>query len=67
MHRDGFEWALWGAQLISAIGTVAAIWYAAVANRNARRAETRSREALVRERRIDFQLELLKPEALKKK
>lgn len=60
MQRDWLDLAVDVAQLVGAIGTVVAIGYAAVANRNARRAQTRSRDAQVRERRIDFQLDLLK-------
>lgn len=58
--RDGFGWVVDLAQIVGALGTVVAIGYAAVANRNAKRAETRSRDAAVHERRIEFELGLLK-------
>jgi hypothetical protein len=53
MSRDGI---LFGAELLSAAGTVVAIAIAVYAAIAANRAQLQAHEALIRERRIDFEL-----------
>lgn len=56
----GLDWTLFGIQGVSAVATVFAAWYAARAIVIARRQASETAERLRRERRIDFQLDVLR-------
>ena len=60
MSRDFVDWVLFGTQIASTVAAAAAVWFAVVTNKNANEQAKRSHDALVRERRIDFELDVLK-------
>jgi len=60
LARDWVDWLLFSVQLLSVIGTLAAALFAYVAIRHAKAQAADAQAALVRERRLDFELGVLK-------
>lgn len=60
VHRDAIEWILFGVQIIGMLGTVIAVLFAVVAIRNGNAHTRAAQEGALRERRIDFQLGVLR-------
>lgn len=58
--HDWFDWILFGTQIVSALGGALAVGYAAGTIRESKIQTAKSQQALIRERQIDFQLEVLR-------
>src|SRR5262245_47937180 len=57
---DNWDRALYVLQVVSVLATVAAVWFAAITIRQAKKQAQAAQVAQVRERQIDWELDLLK-------
>lgn len=64
VNRDAVDWLLFTFQVLSLVGTVAAAWFAYLAIRQAKAQEGQAQKALIHERRLDFELDVLRDLAL---
>ena len=60
MKRDWVDWTLFVSQVISAFGAAGAIWFAALTIKGSKVQAKKSNDALIRERRVDFELRVLR-------